>query len=431
MLNIKLENIFPKHKMKTVFNAIGDIVAWNLFVLDRNGKIIHKQLRKDYLTKTFFSGKSRNDSIQEILSFFLTKQYLHNQNPWFICEQDGISFGCVPLKANNRKLGYFLGGPFLLSNDKQKWAESKYLLERISPSNLDMLLQKIKLGSPEDILNFLKNIRNILRYMVNSNYNEYLVHHKYQQVVDKSYRELQEKNLELEEAITKLKELDQLKADFLSNVSHELRTPLTPIIAYTELLQEEELGSTQREYLDIILENSEHLYELIRDLLTITKLESGKVKLFLTNLYFPVILIKSIETVRHIADQKNVLITTDYPAHIPLVIADETRLQQILNNLINNAVKFTPENGKIIISVGQLEKYPAGVLKKKEKQKYQTKDMLKISVSDTGIGIPSDKINSIFDRFHQLDGSSTREYSGVGLGLNIVKNLVELQDGKI
>ncbi|OGL43170.1 MAG: hypothetical protein A2161_10390 [Candidatus Schekmanbacteria bacterium RBG_13_48_7] len=432
MTNILLKHILSKNKVKKLFDSIGEFLSWNIFVFDQQNNIFYKKhFRKDPLTKAIFSGKPYIQIIKKILLNCIEENIHCSQHNWFLCEFSNIAFGCIPLKIQNRKLGHCLFGPFFLNNDKNFKNRSNPLINELYSPELLNILKKLMPEPPEEISLRLKYIHGILNHIIKNNYSEYSIQIKYKEFVDKSFQELQEKNIELEQAVTKLKEFDQLKSDFLSNVSHELRTPLTPIIAYTELLLEDDLSNAQRDYLKIILENSEHLYELIQDLLTISKLESGKLKLVHTKLYFPVILERSLETVRHIADGKQILITTDYPPSIPLIIGDETRLQQILNNLINNAVKFTPDNGRITIKVEPMQNYTSDISNDIKNRDSQFEKMLTITISDTGIGIPPNKIHAIFDRFHQVDGSSTREYSGVGLGLNIVKNLVELHGGKI
>lgn len=223
--------------------------------------------------------------------------------------------------------------------------------------------------------------------------------------------ELKDSYEELKLTYSKLKELYKLKDNFLSNISHELRTPLTSVIGYTELILEENLTQEQRHKLEIILRNSKRLSKLIRALLDTTLIESNNLQLDMQLLEINELLASVAEDMRTMAATKNLPIGIDIPE--PLVVrGDRDRLLQVFSNVVENAIKFTI-TGEITMKAATEGEF------------------VHVKISDTGIGIPEDKLEAIFDKFYQLDESNTRRFGGAGLGLWISKNIVEAHGGRI
>lgn len=223
--------------------------------------------------------------------------------------------------------------------------------------------------------------------------------------------ELKDSYEELKLTYSKLQELYKLKDNFLSNISHELRTPLTSVIGFTELLLDEKLTQEQRHKAEVIFRNSKRLSNLIRALLDSHLIDSGNIQLTKETVVINQIVTSVVEDMKSMAASKNIPVIIDIPN--PIVIEGDTeRLMQVFSNIVENAIKFTIK-GEIIIT-GKMEDEKAH-----------------ISISDTGIGIPEEKLEKIFDRFYQLDSSNKRKYGGTGLGLWISKNIVEAHGGKI
>ncbi|HEY6900027.1 MAG TPA: response regulator, partial [Puia sp.] len=213
------------------------------------------------------------------------------------------------------------------------------------------------------------------------------------------------------------------KSEFLANMSHELRTPMNAIIGFTDLVLTTDLPSPQREYIENVHRSAYSLLGIINDILDYSKMEAGK--LFLDYAPFrPAQLVEEIVDMLAIkAFEKNIELIAEIDPRLPhQLVGDAPRIKQIVDNLLGNAIKFTGE-GEILVSA----KREGEVFTENEK-KYQ---QVAIAVSDTGIGIPEEKLAQIFESFTQADASTTRKYGGTGLGLTISKNLAEMMEGTL
>jgi PAS domain S-box-containing protein len=229
-------------------------------------------------------------------------------------------------------------------------------------------------------------------------------------------KKLEKTNIDLKEARMKAEAANQAKSSFLANMSHEIRTPLNGVIGMTSLLENSELNEKQKKYVQRINLSGKLLLEIITDILDFSKIEAGELKLesIPCNLYD--LVTEIIEVMNTKAEDKELEILLDFDPKISLnVIADPTRFKQILNNLLSNALKFT-QKGTISINLTLL-------------QKNEFESMIRIEVKDTGVGIPKDKIETIFDKFSQADVSTTRKFGGTGLGLTICKQIVNMMQG--
>lgn len=209
----------------------------------------------------------------------------------------------------------------------------------------------------------------------------------------------------------------QAKTDFLSNMSHEIRTPLHAVIGFIELLKDEELDATQKEYVDLMDKSSSNLLNLVNDILEIDKIESGKTELD-KHIFSPIKKIKELAEVNQfLFVKKKLYLKTNFENVLDLtVVGDVNKLLQVVGNILKNALKFTKEGG---VTITCLETVIDNQLK------------LIINIEDTGIGIPKDKLDSIFNRFTQIENTVKKEHEGSGLGLAICENLVSMMGGEI
>jgi len=216
----------------------------------------------------------------------------------------------------------------------------------------------------------------------------------------------------------KLKELDQMKQDFVSSITHEFRAPLNAMSIHFDLFFKGRLGEMteeQKESLTVLKKNTTRLGKFINDLLDIAKIERGKMEINRQNFDLSSLINEIFQLYKVQTDQKKIEFKTQVQENLPGAFADPDRIRQILNNLVSNAIKFTPEQGIITVSAAE------------------NQDFLEISVKDSGMGIPGDQIENIFNKFEQVKGirEKVRGQKGTGLGLAIAKILVERQGGTI
>ncbi|MBO3457224.1 CBS domain-containing protein [Aetokthonos hydrillicola Thurmond2011] len=219
----------------------------------------------------------------------------------------------------------------------------------------------------------------------------------------------------------------RLKDEFLANMSHELRTPLNAILGMAEGLQDEIFGSLneqQLKALQMVERSASHLLELINDILDVAKIEAGQIKPDYTLASVAYLCQSSLTFIKQQALQKGIEVEVKLQNNLPDVLVDERRIRQVLINLLNNAVKFTPEKGRITLEVTWLcDNLSANDLPRQH--------FLRFTVSDTGIGISPENIKKLFQPFIQIDSALNRQYAGTGLGLTLVKRIVELHGGRV
>jgi PAS domain S-box-containing protein len=278
----------------------------------------------------------------------------------------------------------------------------------------------------QDEINFTQQLATQLAIAIQqANLFEQLQH----QLVERQQAEIRltETNQRLENSNEELARATRLKDEFLANMSHELRTPLNAILGMTEGLEDEVFGSVNQQQikaLKTIERSGSHLLELINDILDVAKIESGQVELDCTVVEVEQLCQSSMAFIKQQALKKGIQFETKLQQHLPDLLVDERRIRQVLINLLNNAVKFTPEGGRISLEVNHLPRSP--VLVDESPQTF-----LRIAIIDTGIGISSENIQKLFQPFTQIDSALNRQYNGTGLGLALVKRIVELHGGRV
>lgn len=215
--------------------------------------------------------------------------------------------------------------------------------------------------------------------------------------------------------VTRLKKLERIREDFIANVTHEIRTPLTAIIGYLETLQGGAIEKVRdaRRFIDIMLKQAQRLNRLVEDLTTISRIELGEMNLQITSVALPDVLNGVVPLLEAPAAAKKIRIENRVSGQLPQVKADRDRISQIMVNVLDNAVKFTPEAGQVIIAAEE----KAGEIV--------------VTIADTGTGIPREEIQRLGERFYRVDKTRSREMGGTGLGLSIVKHLMQAHGGKM
>ena len=226
----------------------------------------------------------------------------------------------------------------------------------------------------------------------------------------------EEKTMVVFHDFTRLKKLEKMRVDFVANITHEIKTPLTAILGFIETLQEGaiEEKETARKFLQIIYRHAGRLNRLVEDLLTISDIELGEMKFFFESVSVNGVVENVLPVIESKAVEKGLVIDKNIPEELSPIRADRDRLSQILLNVLDNAVKFTPESGKVSITAFD------------DKQGYVI-----VSISDTGVGVPEDEIPRLGERFYRVDKTRSRELGGTGLGLSIVKHLMIAHKGRI
>lgn len=230
-------------------------------------------------------------------------------------------------------------------------------------------------------------------------------------------RRVQERTAELQRALERVSELSQLKANFISNISHELRTPLTHIKGYIELLVTESLGpitAEQKHALQVSQQSSARLEGLIDDLIMVSLASRGELSINLDDMDIRRIANLAVKSYVGKAQDRGITLRAIIDENVPFVQGDSQKIAWALSQLIDNAVKFTSKDGSVTVNVRR-----------------EGENLVIVSVSDTGIGIAPDRMEEIFEPFHQLDGSSTRRHGGTGLGLSLVRQIIEAHGSMI
>lgn len=210
--------------------------------------------------------------------------------------------------------------------------------------------------------------------------------------------------------ITREKEISQMKNDFVSHVSHELKTPLASIMAYSEMLSDGEADDekTKKEFYSVIQNQAQRLNRLIEDILNVSRIESGLIKVNKESVSLTILIEEQLHMIKSYAEEKNIKIIGQKPIVFDQVYADKDMISQVIVNLLSNAVKYTRSGGSVKI----------------ESEVDEIASLARISITDTGVGIPADEIEHVFDKFYRV-GANKKQAKGTGLGLNLVKQIIE------
>ena len=229
------------------------------------------------------------------------------------------------------------------------------------------------------------------------------------------FKELQASNLQIADKSRQLERASQHKSEFLANMSHELRTPLNAIIGFSEVLSERmfgELNEKQEEYLKDIYASGQHLLSLINDILDLSKIEAGRMELDLTDFHLPPAIDNALMLVRDRAARRGIALQQAVDQRLGQIRGDERKVKQVLLNLLSNALKFTPEGGRVVVRASVVD------------------GKAEISVTDTGVGIAPEDQDAVFEEFRQV-GTADKKVEGTGLGLTLSRKFIELHGGKI
>ena len=431
---VKLEELVDREALGEILSSAQDLFQVGLRIFSEDGKLLADAVREEELYRYLSGFRGARAALDQVIGAVKSKLPGADGPSTHACVS-GAEYQIAALEYDSRVVGRMILGPYAPEGASAPSAALFALDGGIDPARASELFLRLPRASRALNAKIVRHLSGMLELVLFSEHRALLTSNMHLASVRESYRELEEKAKKLQSAHERLKELDRLKSNFLATVSHELRTPLTSIIGYSEMLSEGlvgDLSGEQREFVQTIREKGEQLLGLIKGLLDLSKFESGTMSLRKTHTDVAKVLREVVSTLQPTAMKKQVRLEVSVEPGLPTLWADPERLRQILLNLSENAVKFTPSGGVIRIGakLSAMDPVPApdggGVVFFGTKR-----SAIEFRVADTGIGIPEHERTRVFDAFYQIDSSSTREHGGTGLGLSIVRRLVEGHDGTV
>jgi len=335
----------------------------------------------------------------------------------------GLRYGVAPISWEGDVLGRIVFGPFV-PEEAGDVSAALAQVEGLDVARAREPLARVRRLSDAEVSRMQRHLAQVLAALLAAGQKSYLTGQLHLEAMLETQRELESQNTQLLRLNQRLKESDRSKSSFLSTVSHELRTPLASIIGYSEMLAEGLVGGLnpeQMQFVRTIMEKGNTLLKLISSILDMSQIEAGKVRLAFEWVDVQELVESAITSVMPQAQRKGLTLQQRMPSVVQArVVGDREKLRQVVVNLLANAVKFTPGQGRIDVRLSELGARPElGVTG------------YSIEVEDTGVGIPENQRDRIFQSFYQVDDSPTREYGGAGLGLAIVKSYVEGHGGQV
>ena len=340
----------------------------------------------------------------------------------------GLRYLMMPILYEGDLMGRIIFGPFLPDEVGDLGVELKQLEGEFDLAKARELIDRIRRAPETTVRRIMEHFARIVDVLVFNSHRAMISSQLHIESVTESYREVQEKNKKLQDALERLQELSRLKSNFLATVSHELRTPLTSVIGYSEMLLAGlagDLNDEQKDYLKTILEKGESLLRLISSILDLSRIEARGVQLQRKPTQIEDVVTSAMESVLPQSLKKNLQLTSHISPSVQRVVVDSDKVRQCVVNLLSNSVKFTPAGGHIYVQAGLADKAPPAA------GPFGSSGYFQISVTDNGIGIPPEVQSKVFETFFQVDSSASREYGGAGLGLSIVKSYVEAHGGEV
>lgn len=377
--------------------------------------VFDRQLEPDHWT-TFFFIRLAVALFGTALALGLRWSGRHNltwEAFWVWLFACGAGIAAMLPQVGDNFLGYILGfslilyGPGLLPFWRPLWAASN-VLAIMAVASVALVIWPAQASQQDLLTGFFFVVTGAFASVAMASFKYVLARSDYM-----ARAELARTSTQLASALDRLKAHDRMKSRFFANISHELRSPLTLILAPVQaMLASSEGGANERNLL-AVEQNAERLLRLIDDLLDLSKLDAGGLRLRLTSFDLGALVEGNVERSRPAAESQDLQLELDVADDLPMVIGDEHRLEIVISNLLGNAIKYTPEGGTVRVRVLQVD------------------GVLKVEVQDDGPGIPAEEVEQVFDRFFQSDRAQRRRVGGVGIGLALAKELVELHGGQM
>jgi signal transduction histidine kinase len=432
--SVALEELISRDGLTEMVKSASDLFDIPIRVFAEDGKLLADAADSVELYAYLNTSRAGRAALSEVVAAVKSLSPGPDGEADYACVT-GARYRVAPIVYDSRQIGRMILGPFSPDPNAAPPDSLLTLDPQLDPDNLRALHRKLPQGSEKTVKLVAQHLARVLDLLLFSGHRALLTSNMHLASVRESFRELEDKNQKLQVAYDRLKELDRLKSNFLATVSHELRTPLTSIIGYSEMLVEGlagDLTTEQRDFVQTIRDKGDQLLALIKGLLDLSKLESGTMSLRKNHVDVAALVKDVVTTMTPTARKKEVELAFEFEQGLPAIWADAERLRQVLLNLTENAIKFTPVSGSVRLSAkitgmdAQTGGDAGGMVLLGARR-----TAVELRVVDTGIGIPENERSRVFDAFYQVDSSSTREVGGTGLGLSIVKRLVDAHDGTV
>jgi two-component system sensor histidine kinase BarA len=432
--DMSLEDLVSRDGLAEVIKSANELFGVPIRVFTEDGKLLADAADSIELYAYLNTSRAGRAALSEVVAAVKALVPGLEGEAHYTCVT-GALYRVAAIVYDSRQIGRMILGPFSPDPNAGPPASLIALDPQLDAENLRALYGKLPRSDEHTVSNVARHLARVLDLLLFSGHRALLTSNMHLASVRESFRELEDKNQKLQVAYDRLKELDRLKSNFLATVSHELRTPLTSIIGYSEMLVEGlagDLTKEQREFVQTIRDKGDQLLALIKGLLDLSKLESGTMSLRKNHVDVAALVKDVVSTMTPTARKKEVELAFEIEKGLPPIWADAERLRQVLLNLTENAIKFTPVSGsvRLIAKLTGMDASSGGdaggmVLLGARRTGVE------LRVIDSGIGIPEVERSRVFDAFYQVDSSSTREAGGTGLGLSIVKRLVDGHDGNV
>jgi two-component system, NarL family, sensor histidine kinase BarA len=431
--SVSLEDLLSRDGLNEMVKSAYELFSVPIRVFTEEGKLLADAAASIDLYAYLSTSRAGRAALSEVVAAVKALAPTPDGEAQYRCVT-GALYRVVAIEYDSRQIGRMILGPFA-----GEAAEAPPSLLELDPQldveQLRSLHRKLPRADDRTVAKVAHHLAKVLDLLLFSGHRALLTSNMHLASVRESFRELEDKNQKLQVAYDRLKELDRLKSNFLATVSHELRTPLTSIIGYSEMLVEGlagDLTNEQRDFVQTIRDKGDQLLALIKGLLDLSKLESGTMSLRKNHVDVGALVKDVVSTMAPTARKKEVELAFEVEKGLPAIWADAERLRQVLLNLTENAIKFTPVSGAVRLTAritgmdAQNGGEAGGMVLLGARR-----TAVEMRVADTGIGIPESERLRVFDAFYQVDSSSTREAGGTGLGLSIVKRLVDGHDGTV
>jgi two-component system, NarL family, sensor histidine kinase BarA len=429
-----LNDIIDPNALGEVCRALHDLFDLPVRVFAADGKLVVETSHTLPLCQSFNKVEKGRTACTAARQGIKRARPRANHTEEVVCPT-GLRYEIFPVMFQGSSLGMVVLGPYLPASLEEVPAEALGIDPDLDPADFGDKLASMRRMTTTNLTRIATAIRAILDVVLFSGASAHVTSEMHIAAIRESYRDIMEKNRRLEEMNERMKEFDRLRSSFLATVSHELRTPLTSIIGYSDMLAEGiagELGAEQKQFVETIKTKGDELLKLIGAILDFSQIDTGHITLQSTEVHPAELVQEAVRRKQPLAARRGIQLSVDLPADLPAVSLDPDIIGKVLDNLIENAVKFSLPGGVVRVSARIA---PADAADGAEDGfgfvLMASPDMLEINVEDHGIGVPDADKERIFSPFTQADNSSTREHGGAGLGLAIVKHYVEAHGGRV